>query len=826
MKRWNRHIRRGLMITAALVLVCATALAAISYPFNTVTTASVRLRRNPSSRATVLKNLSQGASVEVLGSSGNYFKVKYDKYTGYVLKEFINTDENVMVTATPEVEETVSSYPYTTVTRDTVNLRGAKSTRAKLVKRIPKGATVTVSGVNGSWAEVTYDQYSGYCKSEFLVLKKVVKITTPKPTPTPTPIPTLTPEEDAGGYTVLQQGDSGSAVKSLQRAMNELGFLTGGIDGNFGEATKLAVIQFQMKNEYPATGIMDANVQAFLYAGQVLNALGETVKIKTLSPAGGASMHLGNVGDEVGELQRRLTELKYYKGEINDTYDEETVKAVRAFQKKNGLKSDGVAGAETRRAISAATAVAADATQAPPPTPVVTPTAEPVYEIPTESVKLNSKGNAAKQVQKRLKELGYYRGQLDGIFGKGSVTALTNFQTAHGIDPNGIAGPATYAVLFSSAALPSGVTPSPAPATETPMVVTEPTAVPQPTAVPYTTLRKGDTGDDVALMQERLIVLYYLEEGSADGNYGTKTVQAVRNFQKQNSLTVDGTAGAETLTRLYDAAALPAAQATATPKPTATPAGATATPAPQTTSGVLKKGDKGAEVKSLQARLNELGYTVGKPDGVFGAKTFLAVISFQKMNRLTADGIAGKKTLEKLNSASAISAGGTAATATPKPSPTPIPTAPPISTTMSASKVIYANWYTTVKAIARKYPYCTVYDFSSGISWQIHIFSLGAHADYEPLTANDTAKMMRVFGSNTWNPKAVWVQFADGSIYLASTHNMPHETQHIKDNNFNGHSCLHFPRTQAQVEAIGQYATSHQTTIDAAWLKTQQMAGK
>ena len=135
----------------------------------------------------------------------------------------------------------------------------------------------------------------------------------------------------------------------------------------------------------------------------------------------------------------------------------------------------------------------------------------------------------------------------------------------------------------------------------------------------------------------------------------------------------------------------------------------------------------------------------------------------------------------------------------------------------------YANWYDKVKAVAKKYPYATVYDFASRIIWQVHIFSVGAHADVEPLTANDTARMERVFGGNTWNPRAVWVVFADGSVYIGSTHSMPHEVQHIKDNNFAGHSCLHFPRTQEQVEAIGPYATSHQTTIDAGWAATQKM---
>ena len=82
--------------------------------------------------------------------------------------------------------------------------------------------------------------------------------------------------------------------------------------------------------------------------------------------------------------------------------------------------------------------------------------------------------------------------------------------------------------------------------------------------------------------------------------------------------------------------------------------------------------------------------------------------------------------------------------------------------------------------------------------------------------------MEKVFGGNTWNPRAVWVVFSDGSVYIGSTHAMPHEVQHIRDNNFGGHSCLHFPRTQEQVAAIGPYATSHQETIDKGWASTQQ----
>ena len=53
---------------------------------------------------------------------------------------------------------------------------------------------------------------------------------------------------------------------------------------------------------------------------------------------------------------------------------------------------------------------------------------------------------------------------------------------------------------------------------------------------------------------------------------------------------------------------------------------------------------KGVDVKEVQTRLNELGYSCGEADGVFGRKTEIGVKNFQTDNNLTVDGIVGKKT--------------------------------------------------------------------------------------------------------------------------------------------------------------------------------------
>lgn len=90
-----------------------------------------------------------------------------------------------------------------------------------------------------------------------------------------------------------------------------------------------------------------------------------------------------------------------------------------------------------------------------------------------------------------------------------------------------------------------------------------------------------------------------------------------------------------------------------TPPPTPTPS-PSPIPAPEVITS-LKKGSKGAEVVNLQARLIELGYLApGSNDGDYGSGTEAAVLAFQQMNGLKADGIAGKDTQTRLFSDDAV----------------------------------------------------------------------------------------------------------------------------------------------------------------------------
>ncbi|MDO4741630.1 MAG: peptidoglycan-binding domain-containing protein [Eubacteriales bacterium] len=85
----------------------------------------------------------------------------------------------------------------------------------------------------------------------------------------------------------------------------------------------------------------------------------------------------------------------------------------------------------------------------------------------------------------------------------------------------------------------------------TPTPYIEITPTPAPTPEPkYDPLRKGDEGPEVVTLQQALAELGYLN-GAADGNFGTGTQTAVKNFQKDNGLDADGIAGRMTLEALF-----------------------------------------------------------------------------------------------------------------------------------------------------------------------------------------------------------------------------------------------------------------------------------
>ena len=267
---------------------------------------------------------------------------------------------------------------------------------------------------------------------------------------------------------------------------------------------------------------------------------------------------------------------------------------------------------------------AAPATSVPVVTPVPT-----VGPSPTpKSIQRGFTGSdEVREIQRRLKELGYYSGSADGNFGPATEKAVMAFQKANKLSADGKVGEKTLAKLNGSNAVS-------AKGSESAKKTAKPTATPKVTKNTY--LESGKSGKQVKTMQKRLIELGWLS-GSASGTYDSATEAAVIAFQKKAKLWADGKAGPKTLEVLYSSKA---------PK--------SSKPVSAAGSGdTLEVGSKGSEVKKLQKRLKDLGYLTGTADGSFGAATEAAVIAFQESNGLQPDGKAGMETQNKLYSDSA-----------------------------------------------------------------------------------------------------------------------------------------------------------------------------
>ncbi len=152
-------------------------------------------------------------------------------------------------------------------------------------------------------------------------------------------------------------------------------------------------------------------------------------------------------------------------------------------------------------------------------------------------------------------------------------------------------------------------------------------------------LSNGSYGSAVKSLQTRLDQLGYFNY-KIDGAYGPLTEGSVKKFQRANHLVVDGVAGPNTLGKLFNSTS-------------STPAKVSA---PAKTRSISISTSTSMSLKTVQSKLQNLGYYHDSIDGVYGPHTRAAVMGFQRNNHLVVDGIPGPNTKAKLASSSAVGA--------------------------------------------------------------------------------------------------------------------------------------------------------------------------
>ena len=302
--------------------------------------------------------------------------------------------------------------------------------------------------------------------------------------------------------------------------------------------------------------------------------------------------------NEIATIQAQLNKKGCSVGTVDGIAGPATYNAVISFQNKNGLTADGQVGTATWDIL------------------FDTVSGGTTY---TRILKVTSplmQGDDVKAVQNKLNSLGYNCGTADGYYGNATKSAVISFQSAKGLTADGEVGLATWNALFSSSSNSTGSS--------------------------YTRLLKVTSplmyGEDIKAVQNKLNSLGY-NCGTADGYYGNATKNAVISFQSAKGIDTDGVVGPTTWKLLFNSSSN----------------GSDYSRILKVTSPLMY----GDDVKTVQNKLNSLGYNCGTADGYYGNATKSAVISFQSAKGLTADGEVGPATWNALFNSYSSSGSGT-----------------------------------------------------------------------------------------------------------------------------------------------------------------------
>lgn len=204
----------------------------------------------------------------------------------------------------------------------------------------------------------------------------------------------------------------------------------------------------------------------------------------------------GDQGEDIERIQGRLYELGYLATAdmVTGNFGDKTEEAVKKLQEVNSIEQDGKVGRQTMNLLYS-------------------------DEVKPNMLAYGDKSDVVQAAQEKLKTLGYLTTDPDGAYGLDTSIALKQFQSRNDLVVDGYLGPSTRAVLNSSDAVPNG-------------------------------LSLGDQGDSVQQVQQLLSKYGYLSSSHVTGYFGEVTENAVKSFQKNNSLSSDGSVGMMTMAKL------------------------------------------------------------------------------------------------------------------------------------------------------------------------------------------------------------------------------------------------------------------------------------
>lgn len=168
----------------------------------------------------VLLTIPKGTTLTPIQSNGSWTKVSYGGQTGWVHNDYLQKSST---SSSADQPTTVTPSSATAQTKANLNLRSSKSTKTTVLLTIPKGKTVTVLSVEGSWSKVKYGSKTGYVANTYLTTSGAATPTTPSTGQSInqpfTTTANLNVRQGAGvGYPLVTTIPNGTVVKATKQS--------------------------------------------------------------------------------------------------------------------------------------------------------------------------------------------------------------------------------------------------------------------------------------------------------------------------------------------------------------------------------------------------------------------------------------------------------------------------------------------------------------------------------------------------------------------------------------------------------------------------------
>lgn len=358
--------------------------------------------------------------------------------------------------------------------------------------------------------------------------------------------------EASFGSETLRFGMEKSDVKELQERLKEEGYFNfHTATGYFGEITRTAVRDFQKANDLTVDGIVGPQTFGALNAS---SSSGSSSSEKESNESTSSSsdtyngeavrntnqvMRQGTRGDDVVRLQSYLKKAGFFDyHEATGYYGDVTEKAVRRFQQARGLKVDGLAGPQTLTKMNEEIGSTSNSGSSNDNSSANSGSSGSV-DLSNVILRQGSSGKEVEELQTRLKDLGYYTGNVTGNYGSATADAVRQLQRQTSIQVDGIFGPQTFGQLEknipketeSSSGSNSGSSGS--------------------SSADKILLEEGSRGDNVTELQNMLKAIGHFKQDPT-GYFGPITKDALIAFQKDWNLSETGKVNKTTWEKLEE----------------------------------------------------------------------------------------------------------------------------------------------------------------------------------------------------------------------------------------------------------------------------------